>query len=119
MVIAPFSGRVMDLVAPWHGVMLSTILLLAFQTIQTGAGGINIAAVIVGCFGLDALRQVQNVSIVTLIFRYVLACLNTRTDSGLPYSIEMEAASRLNALFVLTVSKLTNSLSIASEGSSL
>jgi len=70
----------MDRIVPWYGVMMSTILLLAFQAIQTGAGGIHIAAVIVGCIGLDAFRQVQIVSMATMIFRYAFASLSARTE---------------------------------------
>jgi hypothetical protein len=78
--LGPFTGRFMVHIAPWYGVMGSTILLLAFQAIQTGVGGINIAAVIIGCIGLDAFRQVQIVSMATMVFRYVIACLNAKTE---------------------------------------
>ncbi|KAF8959133.1 MFS DHA1 transporter [Flammula alnicola] len=84
MAMGPLAGRVIDKIAPWHGILLGTIILLVFQAVQTAAGGITIVAVVIACFGLDAIRQVQNVSMVTCVF-----------------SIEMAAASRLNALFVL------------------
>lgn len=80
VILGPFTGRFMDRIAPWYGVMMSTILLFAFQAIQTGAGAIHIAAVIVGCIGLDAFRQVQIVSMVMMIFRYVFASLSARTE---------------------------------------
>ncbi|KIM36582.1 hypothetical protein M413DRAFT_424725 [Hebeloma cylindrosporum] len=85
VILGLFTGRFIDSYAPWYGVMVSTILLLGFQAIQTGAGGINIAPVIISCIGLDAFRQVLIISMVAMMF-----------------SIGMEAVSRLNALFVLT-----------------
>ncbi|PPR06099.1 hypothetical protein CVT24_004218 [Panaeolus cyanescens] len=84
MALGPFAGRIIDRIAPWYSVFLSTVGLLVFQAVQTAAGGINVGAVIVACVGLDALRQVQNVGIMTCLF-----------------GIEMGAVSRLNALFVL------------------
>ncbi|KAF8553658.1 hypothetical protein OG21DRAFT_1485241 [Imleria badia] len=41
---------------------------IAFQAIQTAAGGVEAAAVIVSCFGLDVARQTQQISLATLIF---------------------------------------------------
>ncbi|KDR77520.1 hypothetical protein GALMADRAFT_65752, partial [Galerina marginata CBS 339.88] len=84
MAIGPFAGRIIDRVSPWHGIFISTILLIVFQSIQTAAAGFSIVAVIIACFGLDAVRQIQNVSMTTSIF-----------------SIDMGAISRLNALYVL------------------
>uniref|UniRef100_A0A8H7XPA1 Major facilitator superfamily (MFS) profile domain-containing protein n=1 Tax=Psilocybe cubensis TaxID=181762 RepID=A0A8H7XPA1_PSICU len=84
MAMGPFAGRIVDNIAPWYGMLVSTILLLVFQSIQTAAAGFSIAAVIIACIGLDAIRQMQNVSLTTAVF-----------------SIEMGAVSRLNALFVL------------------
>lgn len=69
MAFGPLAGKVVDKFAPWHGILFGTLLLLVFQAVQTAAGGINIAAVVIACVGLDAVRQVQNVSIVTCIFR--------------------------------------------------
>ncbi|KAF9474595.1 MFS general substrate transporter [Pholiota conissans] len=85
MAMGPLVGRVIDRFAAWYGILIGSILLLVFQSVQTAAGGISIVAVIVACIGLDGVRQVQNVSIVTCMF-----------------SIDMAAASRLNALFVLS-----------------
>ncbi|KAF8187755.1 MFS superfamily, partial [Pholiota molesta] len=85
MAMGPLAGRVIDRFAAWYGILIGSGLLLAFQSVQTAAGGFSIAAVIVACIGLDATRQLQNVSFVTSFF-----------------SIDMTAASRLNALFVIS-----------------
>lgn len=107
MAFGPLAGKVVDRFAPWHGILFGTLLLLVFQGVQTAAGGINIAAVVIACVGLDAVRQVQNVSIVTCIFRYVLISLQGwhifLKFAHIHSSIDMEAISRLNALFVLAV----------------
>ncbi|KAH9480118.1 putative MFS-type transporter YdeR [Psilocybe cubensis] len=68
MAMGPFAGRIVDNIAPWYGMLVSTILLLVFQSIQTAAAGFSIAAVIIACIGLDAIRQMQNVSLTTAVF---------------------------------------------------
>lgn len=70
VIAVPFVGRLIDRVMPWWTAIISTVLLLVFQGVQTGAGGINVAAVILCCFGLDLFRQTQSVSLSTLMFRY-------------------------------------------------
>ncbi|KAG1785232.1 major facilitator superfamily domain-containing protein [Suillus plorans] len=86
VIIVPFFGRLLDRLVPWWSAVVSTVFLLVFQGIQTGAGGINIAAVIISCFGLDMFRQMQAVSFSTLMF-----------------SISETARSRLNALMTISV----------------
>ncbi|KAG2068219.1 MFS general substrate transporter [Suillus decipiens] len=86
VIIVPLFGRLLDRLVPWWSGMVSTVLLLAFQAVQTGAGGINIAAVVISCFGLDMFRQIQSISLSTLMF-----------------SISETARSRLNALTIISV----------------
>lgn len=43
----PIIGRMIDRLVPWYAALASTLLLAVFQAIHTGAGGINIGAVIV------------------------------------------------------------------------
>jgi hypothetical protein len=74
VIAMPFFGRLLDRLVPWWSIIISTLLLLVFQAVQTGAGGINIAAVVISCFGLDLFRQIQTVSLSTLIFRYNIVC---------------------------------------------
>lgn len=86
VIIVPFFGRLLDRLVPWWSAVVGTVFLLVFQGVQTGAGGINIAAVIISCFGLDMFRQMQAVSFSTLMF-----------------SISETARSRLNALMSISV----------------
>ena len=89
MVMGLLSGKLMSFVRPWTGMLASTVLLLVFQAVQTIGGGLHVSAVIIASIGLDSFRQTQNVSMVTTLF-----------------NISMSALSRLNALFVLSVSNL-------------
>ncbi|KIJ61087.1 hypothetical protein HYDPIDRAFT_42870 [Hydnomerulius pinastri MD-312] len=82
----PLVGRLIDRLGPWLAILTATICLLLLQTIETAAGGINIAAVAIFCFGLDAFRQAQTVSLQTIVF-----------------SISEEARSRLNAVLTLSL----------------
>ncbi|KAF9235647.1 major facilitator superfamily domain-containing protein [Melanogaster broomeanus] len=68
VVVVPFMGRLVDKVPPWHVAIASTMLLIVFQAVQTAAGGINVAAVVITCFGLDVSRQTQQVALSTLIY---------------------------------------------------
>ncbi|KAG1771881.1 major facilitator superfamily domain-containing protein [Suillus placidus] len=86
VIAMPFAGRLVDRLVPWWSAIISTMLLLVFQTIQTGAGGTNVTAVIISCFGLDVFRQTQSVSLSTMMF-----------------SISETARSRLNALMILSI----------------
>ncbi|KAI0688975.1 major facilitator superfamily domain-containing protein [Cytidiella melzeri] len=83
---APLVGRTIDHLVPWFATVIATVGLILFQAIQTGAGGINIAAVVIVCFGLDVFRQYQQVSLTTAVF-----------------GIEASARSRLNAVVWLSV----------------
>ncbi|KAH7927666.1 MFS general substrate transporter [Leucogyrophana mollusca] len=82
----PFVGRIIDRLVPWYATLIATLCLLVLQSIETAAGGISIAAVVIFCFGLDAFRQAQTVSLSTAIF-----------------SISVEARSRLNAVLTLSL----------------
>ncbi|KAG1729030.1 major facilitator superfamily domain-containing protein [Suillus lakei] len=86
VVTVPFFGRLLDRIVPWWSAVAATVLILVFQAVQTGAGGINVAAVAISCFGIDVFRQTQSISLSTLMF-----------------GISETARSRLNALMVLSV----------------
>ncbi|KAG1739411.1 major facilitator superfamily domain-containing protein [Suillus paluster] len=86
VIVVPFVGRLIDRLVPWWSAVVSTALLLVFQAVQTGAGGINVAAVVISCFGLDMFRQTQGLSLATLIF-----------------SVSETARSRLNALMSISM----------------
>ncbi|KAH7913382.1 major facilitator superfamily domain-containing protein [Hygrophoropsis aurantiaca] len=86
VLVVPFMGRLIDSLVPWYATLITTILLLVFQAVQTIGGGVNIAAVVIACFGLDVFRQTQQISLSTRMF-----------------SISETARSRLNALLVMSV----------------
>jgi len=94
----PLVGHYIDRLSPWYSVLVATFCLLVLQIIQTAAGGINIAVVIIVCFGIDAFRQTQTVSLQMIVF-----------------SISEEARSRLNA--ILTVSLFAGQVLGSSAGS--
>ncbi|EAU80906.2 membrane protein [Coprinopsis cinerea okayama7 len=64
----PVVGYVIDRLVPWYASLFSVFMSLLFQGIQTGAGGINVGAVIVTAFGLDVFRQMLQVSLTTAAF---------------------------------------------------
>ncbi|KAG2010475.1 membrane protein [Coprinopsis cinerea AmutBmut pab1-1] len=82
----PVVGYVIDRLVPWYASLFSVFMSLLFQGIQTGAGGINVGAVIVTAFGLDVFRQMLQVSLTTAAF-----------------SISASARSRLNAVLILGI----------------
>lgn len=86
VIASPIVGRIVDGLVPWVGAVIATVGLLVFQAIQTGAGGIHIAAVIVVCFGIDVFRQMQQVSLTTAVF-----------------GLDPKARSRLNSVILISV----------------
>lgn len=66
----PFLGRAIDKLVPWYASLFAILMVILFQSIQTGAGGINVAAVIIATIGLDVSRQMIQVSITTAIFGF-------------------------------------------------
>jgi hypothetical protein len=84
---APLIGRIVDGLVPWVAAVIATVALILFQAIQVGAGGINIAAVIIVCFGIDVFRQMQQVSLTTAVF-----------------GIDPKARARLNSVILILVS---------------
>ncbi|KAG9308523.1 major facilitator superfamily domain-containing protein [Chiua virens] len=82
----PFVGRLIDNLVPWYATLVATFLLIVFQSVQVGAGGINVAAVVISCFGLDVARQMQQVSLSTAVF-----------------NISTTARARLNAILILSL----------------
>lgn len=103
---SPVLGRIIDKLVPWYAALVSTLLLIVFQAVQTGAGGISLAAVIVAILGLDIFRQTQQVSLMAAVFRHALVQISTFSfsDKRLPSSQIPEARSRINAVFVIAVS---------------
>jgi len=71
--MGPVVGRLIDRLLPWFTSLFAICMLLVFQSVQAGAGGINIAAVIVAILGLDVFRQMLQVSLTTTIFGCVVS----------------------------------------------
>lgn len=69
--MGPVGGYFIDRLVPWYASLFCVFMLLIFQAVQTAAGGINIAAVILATIGLDTFRQVLQVSLSTAILRCV------------------------------------------------
>lgn len=64
----PLVGRSIDSLIPWYATLFAIVMILCFQAIQTGAGGINVAAVIIVTIGIDVFCQMIQVSLTTVIF---------------------------------------------------
>ncbi len=84
--MAPIIGRTIDRLIPWFAAVLATLGLLVFQSVQTGAGGVHIAAVIIACFGIDVFGDMQQVSLTHAVF-----------------GLDPNARSRLNAVLIISV----------------
>jgi len=67
--MSPLTGRLIDRLVPWHASVISTFGLLLSQAIQTGAGGVNVAAVVIATLGLDLFIQSEHVSLTTAVFQ--------------------------------------------------
>jgi MFS family permease len=63
--LVPLFGRVIDRVVPWYGALTAIILLMCFQSVQLAAGGLNVAAPIIACLGIDLFAQMMQVSLST------------------------------------------------------
>ncbi|KAG8996277.1 hypothetical protein FRB94_008426 [Tulasnella sp. JGI-2019a] len=83
---APFVGRLVDKLVLWVGILLSTMIIILSVTILTIGGGLNIAAAVIVCIGLDLGVQLGHVAITSKI-----------------YAIDPAYRSRLNAVFVVAV----------------
>jgi len=66
--LAPFVGRGVDELVPWYATLFAMVMGLLFQSIQTGAGGVHVAAVVIATIGFDVFRQMIQVSLTTAIF---------------------------------------------------
>jgi len=66
--LGPFVGRLIDNLVPWYATLFGILSIILVQAIQTGAGGVNVAAVIIVIIGLDLCRQMIAVSLITVIF---------------------------------------------------
>lgn len=72
--LTPLIGHFIDRLHAWHAVLLSTLGLTVFWAIETGAAGLNVAAVVITCLGLDIFDLMQQTSLAATALRCVLAC---------------------------------------------
>ncbi len=86
---APLIGRIVDRVVPWFAAVIGIVASLGFYAIQLGAGGVNIAAVIIVTIGIDLFRQTQQVALTTSVF-----------------GLDAKARSRMNAAMIISASPL-------------
>ena len=108
--MGPVVGHIIDRLIPWYASLFSILTLLCFQSIQLGAGGVNIAAVIIAAFGLDIFRQMLQVSLTTAVFGFVVHFLNvplhlTTSLSQNFCSCSSSTKCHINFIGMYTVSK--------------
>jgi nitrate reductase gamma subunit len=84
--MAPFTGRYVDKLVPWWATLVALIGYALFQAIQVGAGGVNVAAVVIATIGLDLFRQLHQISLTTSVF-----------------GVDPSARSRLNAVLIIAI----------------
>ena len=84
--MSPVVGHFVDRLVPWYATLIAILANTVFQAVQTGAGGIHIAAVVIACLGLDVFRQMQQVSLTTAV-----------------YGIDPAARARLNAVVIISI----------------
>jgi hypothetical protein len=63
--LVPLFGRLIDGLVPWFASLIAILLLICFQSVQLGAGGIQVAAPILACIGIDLFSQMLQVSLST------------------------------------------------------
>ena len=68
VIMGPFVGRTIDHLIPWYATLFGIFMVIIFQSIQTGAGNINVAVVVIATIGLDVFRQMLQVSLTTAVF---------------------------------------------------
>lgn len=88
--VAPLSGRAIDKLVPWSAALVSIFGFLATFVVQTAAAGLNVAAVVIVCVGIDIFRQIQQVALTSAVL-----------------GLDARARSRLNAVLILSVSLLS------------
>ncbi|KAG6826529.1 hypothetical protein H0H92_015472 [Tricholoma furcatifolium] len=84
--VGPLFSRATSGLVPWYTSLMSIVAMIFIQSIQVGAGGINIGAVVITAFGVDIFRQSLQVSISTAVFK-----------------IAADARARLNAILVISL----------------
>ena len=66
--LGPFVGRGIDRLVPWYATLIAILMMIPFLAIQTGAGNLNVAVVVITTIALDVFTQMIQVSLATAIF---------------------------------------------------
>ncbi|KZP00316.1 MFS general substrate transporter [Calocera viscosa TUFC12733] len=82
----PLIGKLVDQLNPWFGVLFGLIGLLLTMAIDTAAATLNIGAIVVVAFLIDAFDSLQQVSSAT---RY--------------FAINPDARARINAVYIIAI----------------
>ncbi|KAJ9102452.1 hypothetical protein QFC21_002852 [Naganishia friedmannii] len=100
VLIAPFTGKLLDGMVGWVGQLAALSIQLCSQVIAVGAAKKNISAVVIVCFILDIGLQMGQVSNGTRI-----------------YALDANARARLNSIFIISL--FLGQMTGSSAGSSL
>ena len=84
--VAPFLGRLIDNLVPWLATFIAIVCFTCFQAIETGAGGVHIAAVVIACLGIDIFGDMIQISLTHSVF-----------------GLDPSARARLNAVLIISV----------------
>jgi hypothetical protein len=68
VLLGPFVGRGVDSLVPWYASLFAILMTTLFQALQTGAGDINVAAVVIATIGIDLFRQMLQIALTTAVF---------------------------------------------------
>jgi uncharacterized protein YqgC (DUF456 family) len=68
VILGPFVGRGVDSLVPWYASLFAIFMTTLFLSLQTGAGDINVAAVVIATLGIDLFRQMLQISLTTVVF---------------------------------------------------
>ena len=66
--LGPFVGHAIKNLVPWYATLFAILIVIPFLSLQTGAGGINVAVVVIATIGLDMFNQMIQVSLTTAVF---------------------------------------------------
>ncbi|KAJ6551706.1 major facilitator superfamily domain-containing protein [Mycena capillaripes] len=86
IIMSPMAGRLVDRLVPWMAAFAGILLVIISQIIQTLAGELNVAAVVIAIIILDIGAQGTQVALTAEIF-----------------SIAPEARARLNAVLIFSI----------------
>ncbi|KAG8883735.1 hypothetical protein FRB98_002833 [Tulasnella sp. 332] len=106
---APFVGRLVDKLVLWVGMLVAICILSISTVILTVGSGLNIAAVVIVCLGLDMGLQLGQVSTTSKIYQYLthLALMSPLVCHLLTslhlLRIDPAYRSRLNAVYVVAI----------------